>query len=96
MFKNIKYGFNCIVNCKFIICISFVIFSSVSQAQNLTQYLFSVSVTVLSFPCNTEYFQVFNAFILEEAKLLATNIFNAEYGGSDSGNTLSDITCQAQ
>jgi hypothetical protein len=96
MFKNIKYGFNCIVNCKFIICISFIILSSASKAQNLTQYSCSGQIFTISIPYPSSFFQVVNARNLEEAQLLATKIFNQQYNPDGmSFNSLYYLSCQA-
>ena len=96
MFKNIMNSFNCIVNYKSILFMSFVILSSAVHAQNFQQYNCSGQIWTTSIPYPSSFFQVVNARSLEEAQLLATKIFNQQ-NNPDGGsfNMLGNLTCQA-
>jgi len=89
-------SFNCMVNYKSILFMSFVILSSAVHAQNFQQYNCSGQIWTTSVPYPNSFFQVVNARSLEEAQSLATKIFNQQ-NNPDGGsfNMLGNLICQA-
>lgn len=96
MLKNIMYSFNCVVNYKTMLFMSFVIVSSAAHTQNFQQYNCSGQIWATRIPYPSSFFQVVNARSLVEAQLLATKIFNQQ-NNPDGGsfNMLGNLTCQA-